>query len=159
MGMTIEESMLYMELYKRKLIDSVSDLEKDIEAYDVAIDTMRKYQKIQEPQAYKWCTDCREYDQEKHCCHRWSKVIRDTVEEMKQEPKTGHWKLVQRGKFIDVCCSNCEAVRIKECAYNYTIDQLDKEDLKECFEGADMSYCPNCGAKMVEPQESEVDNG
>ena len=39
----------------------------------------------QEPQTFKWCTDCREYDQEKHCCHRWSKVIRDTVEEMKQE--------------------------------------------------------------------------
>ena len=38
----------------------------------------------QEPQTFKWCTDCREYDQEKHCCHRWSKVIRNTVEEMKQ---------------------------------------------------------------------------
>ena len=46
----------------------------------------------QEPQSFKWCTDCKEYDQEKHCCHRWSKVIRDTVEEMKQEPKTGHWR-------------------------------------------------------------------
>lgn len=42
----------------------------------------------QEPQSFKWCTDCKEYDQEKHCCHRWSKVIRDTVEEMKQEPKS-----------------------------------------------------------------------
>ena len=44
----------------------------------------------QEQQTFKWCTDCKEYDQEKHCCHRWSKVIRDTVEEMKQEqePKT-----------------------------------------------------------------------
>lgn len=41
----------------------------------------------QEPQTFKWCTDCKEYDQEKHCCHRWSKVIRDTVEEMKQEPR------------------------------------------------------------------------
>lgn len=39
----------------------------------------------QEPQTFKWCTDCKEYDQEKHCCPRWSKVIRDTVEEMKQE--------------------------------------------------------------------------
>lgn len=39
----------------------------------------------QEPQTFKWCTTCKEYDQEKHCCHRWSKVIRDTVEEMKQE--------------------------------------------------------------------------
>jgi hypothetical protein len=40
----------------------------------------------QEPTSYQWCTDCKEYDQEKHCCHRWSKVIRNTVEEMKQEP-------------------------------------------------------------------------
>ena len=39
----------------------------------------------QEPQIFKWCDTCREYDQEKHCCHRWSRVIRDTVEEMKQE--------------------------------------------------------------------------
>ena len=39
----------------------------------------------QEPQTFKWCDTCKEYDQEKHCCHRWSKVIRDTVEEIKQE--------------------------------------------------------------------------
>ena len=39
----------------------------------------------QEPQTFKWCTDCKEYDQDEHCCHRWSKAIRDTVEEMKQE--------------------------------------------------------------------------
>lgn len=39
----------------------------------------------QEPTTFQWCHDCKEYDQEKHCCHRWSKVIRDTVEEMKQE--------------------------------------------------------------------------
>lgn len=46
--MTTEEATLYMELYKRKLFDSVSDLDKDIEAYDTAINTMRKYQKITE---------------------------------------------------------------------------------------------------------------
>lgn len=40
----------------------------------------------QEPQSFKWCTDCKEYDQEKHCCHRYSKVIRDTVAEIRQEP-------------------------------------------------------------------------
>lgn len=28
---------------------------------------------------FDWCHDCKEYDQEKHCCHRWSKVIRDTL--------------------------------------------------------------------------------
>lgn len=52
---------------------------------------------------------------------------------LEQESKKGHWKLVQRGKCIDVCCSNCKAVRIKEYAYNYTIDQLDKEDVEECL--------------------------
>ena len=26
---------------------------------------------------------CKEYDQEKHCCHRWTKVIRQSVDEVK----------------------------------------------------------------------------
>lgn len=52
--------------------------------YDLLAD-VREVEEDQEPQTFKWCTGCREYDQEKHCCHRWSKVIRDTVEEMKQE--------------------------------------------------------------------------
>ena len=38
----------------------------------------------QEPQSFEWCDTCKEYDQENHCCHRWTKVIRNTVEEMKQ---------------------------------------------------------------------------
>ena len=71
------------------------------------------------------------------------------------QPRKGHWKLVQRGKFIDVCCSNCKAVRIKEYAYNYTIDELNKEDINECFGSAEMRFCPNCGCRMVDPQESE----
>ena len=48
MGMSIDEATLYMELYKRKLFDSVSDLNKDIEAYDTAIDAMRKYQQLED---------------------------------------------------------------------------------------------------------------
>ena len=35
-----------------------------------------------EEESFEWCTDCKEYDQEAHCCHRWSKMIRKTVEEM-----------------------------------------------------------------------------
>lgn len=31
----------------------------------------------------EWCTDCKEYDQEQHCCPRFNKVIRETVEEYK----------------------------------------------------------------------------
>lgn len=32
----------------------------------------------------EWCPDCKEYDKEKHCCHRFSKVIRQTVEEYRR---------------------------------------------------------------------------
>ena len=38
-----------------------------------------------EEEAFEWCHDCKEYDQENYCCHRWTKVIRQTVEEMKAE--------------------------------------------------------------------------
>lgn len=30
---------------------------------------------------FQWCTDCKEYDQENHCCHRFSKVIRESLNE------------------------------------------------------------------------------
>ena len=69
------------------------------------------------------------------------------------QPRKGHWKLVQRGKAIDVCCSNCEAVRIKGYAYNYTIDELNKEDINECFGSAEMRFCPNCGSDNREVEE------
>lgn len=38
--MTNEEAILYMVLYRAKLLDSVSDLDKDIEAYDKAISAL-----------------------------------------------------------------------------------------------------------------------
>lgn len=49
MGMKIDKSILYMSLYKQRLEESISDgLEEDIEAYDLAITSMRKYQKIED---------------------------------------------------------------------------------------------------------------
>ena len=51
------------------------------EALDVAVKAIEK--QIQAEESFEWCTDCKEYDQEAHCCHRWSKMIRKTVEEMK----------------------------------------------------------------------------
>lgn len=29
----------------------------------------------------EWCTDCKEYDHERHCCPRWNRVIRETLRE------------------------------------------------------------------------------
>lgn len=37
-----------------------------------------------DPHYNKWCTDCKEYDQERHCCPRWNRVISQTVKEMKR---------------------------------------------------------------------------
>jgi hypothetical protein len=79
----------------------------------------------------EWCTDCREYDQEKHCCPRFNRVIRNAVEEVKK-PKTGHWIIKPHVYGVTYC---------SECDFELKIDNT--------------NYCPNCGAKMVEPQESE----
>lgn len=38
-----------------------------------------------QPETFEWCHDCKEYDQEKHCCHRWTKQIRKTVAELEAD--------------------------------------------------------------------------
>lgn len=110
-----------------------------LDALNLAIEALE-----QEPQSFKWCTDCKEYDQEKHCCHRWSKVIRDTVEEMKQEPepKTGHWIKTPKavmGEGYMWYCDKCEYQVYQDSSRDYPSEK----------------YCPNCGCRMFESQESE----
>lgn len=34
-----------------------------------------------QPELNEWCHDCKEYDKEHHCCPRWNRVIRTTLEE------------------------------------------------------------------------------
>ena len=80
-----------------------------------------------EQEEFEWCHDCKEYDQEKHCCHRWTKVIRQTVEELKaQKPE----KTAIVKDFGHPCgtygyCSNCGGYCVNE-----------------------EPYCPHCGAKV-----------
>lgn len=41
---------------------------------------------LRQYETFEFCNGenpCKEYDQEKHCCHRWTKVIRQTVEDVK----------------------------------------------------------------------------
>lgn len=38
-----------------------------------------------QPAIDEWCTDCKEYDHEHHCCPRWNRVIRTTLNDMKGE--------------------------------------------------------------------------
>lgn len=37
----------------------------------------------------EWCHDCKEYDQERHCCPRWNRVIRKTVDELELNRQKG----------------------------------------------------------------------
>ena len=37
-----------------------------------------------EPDLDEWCTDCKEYDQKRHCCPRFRRVIRETVEDVRK---------------------------------------------------------------------------
>lgn len=30
---------------------------------------------------YEWCHDCKEYDQENHCCHRYSSFIQESLQD------------------------------------------------------------------------------
>ena len=54
------------------------------------------------------------------------------IKALEQEPKTGHWIDHQEGRWIYAKCSECGTVH----------------DTRT-------NYCPNCGCRMVEPQESE----
>lgn len=78
------ENPLFSDVHKAAFNIAIHDIKQrhDWDINNLILINKENY----EPQTFKWCTDCREYDQEKHCCHRWSKVIRDTVQEMKQEP-------------------------------------------------------------------------
>ena len=58
----------------------------DKDRWQEAIDRIKALPSAEE-ESFEWCTDCKEYDQEKHCCHRWTKVIRNTVEEIRNEQR------------------------------------------------------------------------
>lgn len=81
------------------------------------------------PEEFEWCHDCAEYDQLQHCCHRWTKVIRNTVEELKEaqlERKTGKWIRNDNGTWS---CDQCNSWIPDEQHYY-------------------ARFCLHCGAKM-----------
>lgn len=62
--------------------------------------------------------------------------------------KVGRWILVQRGKYVDVNCSECGFSRIKEFAYNYTVEDISEQEFRDFVEKNKMNFCECCGAKM-----------
>ena len=76
-----------------------------------------------EPQYDEWCTDCKEYDHERHCCPRWNRVIQETLKDAQAERKKGEWTK-------DNSCPFCGFLPWYE------------KDIHT------LSFCPNCGADM-----------
>ena len=56
------------------------------DALDMAIAALE-----QQGEDNEWCLDCKEYDKEQHCCHRFTKVIRQAVEEHRREWPGSKW--------------------------------------------------------------------
>lgn len=66
------------------------------------------------------------------------------------QPKMGQWILTQRNKYVDICCSECGHIRIKDYAYGYTVDELDLDEVNDLITKIKMNYCEFCGTKMWE---------
>lgn len=60
------------------------------------------------------------------------------IKALEQEPKTGHW--IATGAYYTGAYDSIDYVECSCCHY----ESLEEGD-----------FCPNCGAKMVEPQKSE----
>ena len=83
----------------------------------------------------EWCTDCKEYDAEKHCCPRFNQVIRTTLDEMEPARKKGKWKLLKNGSAI---CSECGFTQMNA----WDLDNWD-------------NFCRHCGADMRQEDNNE----
>ena len=78
--------------------------------------------------------------------------VMEVVEALEQEPKTGHWK-----KMVEVYDLQQNRMLVP---YGYDDAKFGNTPVYVCDCGCESTknsrFCPNCGAKMVEPQESEV---
>ena len=117
------------ELISRQAaIETFKDCAENGMSIDGIVDALEQLPPAQPEQRLdEWCTDCKEYDTERHCCPRWNKVIRQTLADA-QPQRTGKWILDRSGAY---CCSEC----LEPCAGYVMMKPRDK-------------FCKMCGAKM-----------
>lgn len=148
--MTGEEHIIYLKNLRTALKLANNFSNETMESLNKAIEVLEQ-EPCEDAISRKWVLDVVNnfvFDTETDR-NRIIHIIRDTAPSVTPKQKTGKWKLVQIGKSIDICCCNCKAVRFKEYAYNYTIDELNKsEDFKEFLKHPNMRYCPCCGVEM-----------
>ena len=72
----------------------------------------------------EWCHDCKEYDQEKHSCPRFNRVIRETVEEIQADRDC-------------VTCRNNDTYHCAECENKSDYEQAQADGK---YDGVYISY-------------------
>ena len=102
-----------------------------------------------QPEFFEWCHDCKEYDTEAHCCHRWTKVIRNTVEELKSARHCEYWDSES-----NFCVLNRPS---NGYAKEYTIEQVNQARYIGFIEGKesaqpDPSMCWGCNCPKMSEQ-------
>lgn len=65
----LEEHYDSETFYKQEAVEEVIKAVKEVEDHH---------------ETFEWCDECKEYDQENHCCHRWSKQIKKTCVELRE---------------------------------------------------------------------------
>lgn len=81
--MTINEAIIQIEAIKRFELGKRTIDGEDIEALDMAIEALKTV--FEHKETFEWCVECKEYDQEQHCCHRWTKQILKTIKGWESE--------------------------------------------------------------------------
>lgn len=86
----------------------------------------------------EWCTDCKEYDHEKHCCPRFNRVIHEAVEEIKEahQAKSRNMRVVDRldelqeelERFKEEYCDGCQEFTCDECRRGLTDEGWDEDE-------------------------------
>ena len=74
------------------------------------------------------------------CCAEDAEALDMAIKALEQQPKTGHWILLDECSNSGYYCSECHKKVIKE-GWSKTVKKV--------------KYCPNCGAKMAESEDKE----
>lgn len=92
------------------LIDGLSEGQ----AIEILADEEKLPSAQPDPHYDEWCTDCKEYDHDKHCCPRWNRVIRQTLKDAQPDSSFITWLLdeiwdeemweLNSGAFPEIVC-------------------------------------------------------
>lgn len=88
--MDVSDTNVGDTISRQAAIDAIADVLKGIfvEYKDIAKKVIDKLPSAH-PEINEWCTDCKEYDHEHHCCPRFNRVIREAAEEVRQNAEPG----------------------------------------------------------------------